>query len=84
MERQFDLKRAWEELVQNLIREGILRSPHVIQAMRRVSREPFLPDRVKSYVAADSPLPIGYGQTISAPLDRSLSISRAKHGFDHE
>jgi len=62
-------KWSWEELIQRLIEEGILRSPAVIRAMRRVSREPFLPEKVKSYVAVDSPLPIGYGQTISAPLD---------------
>lgn len=62
-------KRAWKELIQRLIEEGILRSPPVIRAMRRVSREPFLPEKVKSYVAVDAPLPIGYGQTISAPLD---------------
>jgi protein-L-isoaspartate(D-aspartate) O-methyltransferase len=61
-------KQAWEELVQRLIREGILRSPKVIRALRQVSREPFLPGKVKSYVAVDSPLPIGFGQTISAPL----------------
>jgi len=62
-------KRAWEKLIQRLIEEGILRSPAVIRAMRRVSREPFLPEKVKSYAAVDSPLPIGYEQTISAPLD---------------
>jgi len=59
---------AWEELIQRLIREGILRSPRVIKAMRRVCRDPFLPERAKSYAAVDSPLPIGFGQTISAPL----------------
>jgi len=61
-------KQAWEELVQRLIQQGVLRSPKVIRALRRVSREPFLPENVKSYVAADSPLPIGFRQTISAPL----------------
>jgi len=61
-------KQAWEELVQRLIGEGLLRSPKVIRALRRVSREPFLPENVKSHVALDSPLPIGFGQTISAPL----------------
>jgi len=60
-------KRAWEELVQRLVREGILRSPQVIRALRRVPREPFLPEGVKSHAAVDTPLPIGYGQTISAP-----------------
>jgi protein-L-isoaspartate(D-aspartate) O-methyltransferase len=61
-------EQAWEELVQRLVREGILRSSRVIRALRRVSRGPFLPGRVRSYVAVDSPLPIGFGQTISAPL----------------
>jgi len=61
-------EQAWEELVQRLVREGILRSSRVIRALRRVSRGPFLPEKVRSYVAMDSPLPIGFGQTISAPL----------------
>jgi len=60
-------KRAWEELVQQLVREGILKSSNVIEALRRVSREAFLPEKVKPYAAVDAPLPIGFGQTISAP-----------------
>ena len=61
-------KQAWEGLIQRFIREGILRSPRVVNALRRVSRDPFLPERVKARAAVDSPLPIGFGQTISAPL----------------
>ena len=61
-------KQAWERLIQSLIREGILRSPKVIKALRRVPRDLFLPERVKAHAAVDSPLPIGFGQTISAPL----------------
>ena len=61
-------KQAWEGLIQRLIRGGILRSPRVIRALRRVPRDFFLPERVKAHAAVDSPLPIGYGQTISAPL----------------
>jgi protein-L-isoaspartate(D-aspartate) O-methyltransferase len=57
----------WERLVQNLIREGILKSPRVINAMRSVPREKFLPENMMSYSAVDSPLPIGFGQTASAP-----------------
>jgi protein-L-isoaspartate(D-aspartate) O-methyltransferase len=68
MRRHFDQKR-WEELIQKLIREGMLRSPHVTKALRQVSREPFLPEGVKMHAAIDSPLPIGFGQTISAPLN---------------
>ena len=62
-------KREWEELVERLIREGILRSPNVIKAMRVVPRDAFLPENMRSYAAVDSPLPIKWGQTISAPHD---------------
>ena len=60
--------KAWKELIQRLIRGGILRSPGVIRALRRVPRDFFLPERMKGHAAVDSPLPIGFGQTISAPL----------------
>jgi protein-L-isoaspartate(D-aspartate) O-methyltransferase len=60
-------KRAWKALVQRLVREEILRSPKVIRALRRIPRESFLPENVKSHAAVDTPLPIGYRQTISAP-----------------
>ncbi|MGQ9507528.1 MAG: hypothetical protein ACUVTB_06730 [Candidatus Bathycorpusculaceae bacterium] len=60
-------RKEWEKLIENLIREGILRSPKVIKAMRSVPRAKFLPENMKSYSAVDTPLPIGFGQTISAP-----------------
>lgn len=58
---------SWESLIKSLIAGGILKSARVIRALRMVSREPFLPENVKSYGAMDCPLPIGFGQTISAP-----------------
>lgn len=61
------VKPEWQELIQNLINQGILHSPNVIRAMRLVNREQYLPDRVKPHYAIDTPLPIGWGQTISAP-----------------
>jgi protein-L-isoaspartate(D-aspartate) O-methyltransferase len=60
-------KIEWERLIDNLMREGILRSPKVIKAMRSVPRTEFLPENMKEYSASDTPLPIGLGQTISAP-----------------
>jgi len=62
----------WEKLVDSLIKEGILRSPKVIKAMRSVPRSKFLPENMQSYSAVDTPLPIGFGQTVSAP--HSLSF----------
>jgi protein-L-isoaspartate(D-aspartate) O-methyltransferase len=58
---------GWEKLIQGLVREGVLRSPRVIETMRKVSREKFLPENMRAHSAVDSPLPIGFGQTASAP-----------------
>ena len=41
--------------------------PSVISAMSRVPREMFLPDLLQGRAYDDTPLPIGRGQTISAP-----------------
>jgi len=60
-------KAEWEQLIRNLIAEGILKSPNVIRAMRMVSREHFLPESLLSHYYVDAPLPIGWGQTASAP-----------------
>ena len=61
------MSRHWEDLIQKLVRSGILRSKNVIEALRRVPRESFLPENVKKNAAMDCPLPIGSGQTASAP-----------------
>lgn len=58
---------AWNQLVNNLTREGVLHSPHVIRAMKQVPRVSFLPKSSHEYGALDQPLPIGKGQTVSAP-----------------
>ncbi len=60
-------KGDWEKLIDNLIKERILHTPKIIKAMRSVPRRKFLPENMKSYSAVDTPLPIGFGQTVSAP-----------------
>ena len=67
-------KKDWQRLVENLIKEGILHSPSVIRAMRTVPRVNFLPENVTSYDAVDTPLPIGFGQTISAPHSPAVQL----------
>ncbi|MGZ4918829.1 MAG: protein-L-isoaspartate(D-aspartate) O-methyltransferase [Halobacteriota archaeon] len=52
-------------LFERLRQKGI--DGRVIAAMSRVKREAFLPAEWRSYAYADEPLPIGCGQTISAP-----------------
>lgn len=60
-------KEEWGKLVEKLLTENVLRSTSVIRAMRSVPRVSFLPENMQSYGAADTPLPIGFGQTVSAP-----------------
>ncbi len=57
----------WEKLVDRLTKDGVLRSPEVIRAMLAVRRVKFLPENMQAYAAVDTPLPIGFGQTASAP-----------------
>ncbi len=42
--------------------------PAVLDAMRQIPREAFVPKDVKAFAYEDSPLPIGYSQTISQPF----------------
>lgn len=58
---------ANERLVKNLVREGIISSPEVEHAMLSVDRADFLPESKRGDAYVDHPLPIGSGQTISAP-----------------
>jgi protein-L-isoaspartate(D-aspartate) O-methyltransferase len=58
---------TWEQLVDNLVRERVLRSPNIIRAMKKVNRGLFLPERSVEYASIDAPLPLGKGQTVSAP-----------------
>ncbi len=55
-----------KSLVDRLVRLGIIRSEKVRRAAERVKREMFVPKSYKDVVYADTPLPIGEGQTISA------------------
>ncbi|MHA1689452.1 MAG: protein-L-isoaspartate O-methyltransferase, partial [Promethearchaeota archaeon] len=61
----FEEKR--NRLVDNLIKRGILKTPAVINAMRKIPRELFVPEDARSTAYMDTPLSIGAGQTISAP-----------------
>jgi protein-L-isoaspartate(D-aspartate) O-methyltransferase len=44
-----------------------IRDPLVLDAMRRVPREAFVPERLRPFAYEDGPLSIGEGQTISQP-----------------
>ncbi len=61
------LSREKEYLISELIRNGYLKTPKVVKAFKIVPREKFVPEKYKKFAYSDQPLPIGYGQTISAP-----------------
>lgn len=54
-------------LVKGLKDHGLVTDERVLEAMGRVPRHEFLPPELKDQAYVDSPLPIGMGQTISAP-----------------
>lgn len=57
-----------EELVDELIRGGYLKTPTLIEAFREINRLDFVPKDLKEEAYINVPLPIGFEQTISQPL----------------
>jgi protein-L-isoaspartate(D-aspartate) O-methyltransferase len=61
----WDARRA--AMVDSQLRARDIRSPHVLEAMRRVPRHLFVPEPQRANAYEDRPLQIGHGQTISQP-----------------
>jgi len=61
----FSKKRG--EMVKNQIQSRGVKNASVLDAMRKVPRHRFVPSDKISDAYEDTPLPIGYGQTISQP-----------------
>lgn len=57
-----------QELVKQLITDGVLKSPHLIDAFQRIDRADFVPKELAGQAYVNAPLPLGFGQTISQPL----------------
>jgi len=66
----------WEaqrlQMVEQQLRRRGIRDERVLEAMSKIPREQFLPDKVRPWAYADEPLSIGYGQTISQPYMTAL------------
>ncbi|MFL6826131.1 MAG: protein-L-isoaspartate O-methyltransferase family protein, partial [Bradyrhizobium sp.] len=56
-----------DEMVEQDIAARCVRDELVLDAMRKVPRELFVPENLREFAYEDSPLPIGAGQTISQP-----------------
>lgn len=61
----------FEELMKSMITEQLeargINDARILSAMSSVRREMFVPEHLRNMAYADSPLPIGNGQTISQP-----------------
>lgn len=68
-----DYEKARKDLVAGLESRGIIASKRVRDAALKVPREAFVPSHERRYAYEDTPLPIGEGQTISAPHGLSRS-----------
>lgn len=67
-----------DETIASLIASGYLKSKRVIDAMLAVRREDFVLPEMRQYAWADHPLPIGFGQTISAPHMYAFMLEAAQ------
>jgi protein-L-isoaspartate(D-aspartate) O-methyltransferase len=54
--------------VDRQLRNRGIRSPRVLEAMRTVPRESFVPEPAREHAYDDAALELGYGQTISQPF----------------
>lgn len=65
-------------LTDNLIKEGWLKTPEIIEAFKKIKRQDFLPEGSKNLADLNEALPIGFGQTISQPLTVAFMLELLK------
>lgn len=70
--------KARENMVVNQIEARGVKDKRVLAAMRKVERHKFVPRQLRYLAYADSPLPIGEGQTISQPYIVALMTELLK------
>ncbi len=78
-----DYEVAREKMVNNQIKARGIQDHFTLAALRSVPRHKFVPDDLVARAYLDSPLPIGYGQTISQPYIVAFmtEILKLKRGF---
>ncbi len=63
-----------EAMVDYQVRARGVRSPRVLEAMRQVPREAFVPIDLREFAYEDTALPIAAGQTITQPWIVAMMI----------
>ena len=79
-----NLDELWKQTVENLVRQGFIRSEAVKQAFLKYPRYLFVEEKYRKYAHLDEPLPIPAGQTISAPhmVAMMLELAELKPGMN--
>ncbi|HEX8257055.1 MAG TPA: protein-L-isoaspartate(D-aspartate) O-methyltransferase [Allosphingosinicella sp.] len=75
-----DFAAAREKMVERQIAARGISDPRLLDAMRLVPREEFVPGHLKEFAFDDAPLPIEAEQTISQPYIVALMIEAAELG----
>lgn len=70
-------------MVTDQIQARGVKNPGVLEAMRTVPRELFVPESMRSHAYEDRPLSIGFGQTISQPFIVGLMTELLDPKKDH-
>ncbi|OGI22311.1 MAG: protein-L-isoaspartate O-methyltransferase [Candidatus Moranbacteria bacterium RIFCSPHIGHO2_01_FULL_55_24] len=63
-----------KNLADSLARDGYLKSERLAEAFRHIARDRFVSEEFGRQAAADMPLPIGHGQTISQPATVAMML----------
>jgi protein-L-isoaspartate(D-aspartate) O-methyltransferase len=76
-----DLQHRRMQMVEAHLAGRGISDPRVLQAFREVSREAFIDPELGEFAYADTPLPVGEGQTISQPYIVALTVEALElHG----
>jgi len=60
--------------VSDFIKQGVLKTPRIIEAFEKINRADFVPQELKEKAYINEPLPIGERQTISQPYTVAFMI----------
>lgn len=71
-------------MVETQLRSRGIQSEAVLEAMKRIPREEFVPADYRSRAYEDGPLPIGHGQTISQPYIVALMTEQLEPAAHHK
>ncbi len=64
----------YHELTDELIQDGYLKTKEIIEAFEEIDRAVFVPEDQQEYAYCNTPLSIGFNQTISQPLSVAFML----------